>query len=168
MKEIWEKIIGFDGKYQVSNLGNIKSFHRKVDGYNVKQKVQQGYSIVHLHKNGKSFYLRVHRLVAVAFIPNPENKPQVNHIDGDKLNNSVDNLEWCSCRENILHKFNVLGYKNNGGKPKRRVLCCETGIEYASTKDAERATGIRFSSIADAAMHRSGHRTAGGFHWKTV
>ena len=168
MVEIWENIPEFDGKYQVSNFGNIKSFYKDPQGYIIKQRVQQGYKIVHLHKNKKSFYFRVHRLVAEVFIPNPEKKPQVNHKNGNKLDNIVSNLEWCSCKENILHKFNILRYKSKGGKPKKPIICCETGIEYESTKEAERQTGIKFSAIADAAMHRSRRKTAGGFHWEVI
>ena len=111
MKEIWKDVQGYEGQYQVSNLGRVKSLKRKLDnGRSVnekilnssgKKKTQYGYLMVALA--GKTF--RVNRLVATAFIPNPDNKPVVNHIDGDKENNRADNLEWATISENMLHAY---------------------------------------------------------------
>lgn len=97
MQEIWKDIKGYEGHYKISNLGR---FYNLLTNYKSKGAIDNtGYRRVHL--NNKSCLL--HRLVAEAFIPNPQNKSQVNHIDGNKLNNNVDNLEWCTPKENMVH-----------------------------------------------------------------
>ena len=111
-KEIWLDISGYEGYYQVSNLGNVKSVERKVPherkGFEfikeriLKQHINR-YAFVLLSKNRKTTNKTVHRLVAFAFIPNPENKPQVNHINGIKDDNRVENLEWCTIDYNNNH-----------------------------------------------------------------
>ena len=108
--EIWKDIEGYENKYQISNLGNVKSLETWTgDKYIKREKILKnmvygnGYYYVCLSKNGKVKKYKVNRLVAQAFIPNPENKPFTNHIDGDKLNNNVDNLEWCTQSENMKH-----------------------------------------------------------------
>lgn len=96
--EIWKDIDGYDGYYQVSNMGNVRN---AVKSKILKQqKSRNGYLTVSLTKNNKLTTYRVHRLVASAFIPNPDNKPSVNHIDCDPLNNKAENLEWCTAQEN--------------------------------------------------------------------
>lgn len=118
MKEIWKDIKEFRGLYQVSNLGRVKSIDRTTI-YNTgairttKGKIlsigknKLGYSQVSLSKHDKQYSRRVHRLVAEAFILNPNNKTQVNHIDGNKENNKVENLEWCTKSENELHAYKM-------------------------------------------------------------
>lgn len=102
MNEIWKDIPGYENKYQVSNLGNVYSYkHKRILKPYV---VRKGYLRVDLFdKNFTRRHQKVHRLVATAFIPNPENKPQINHIDGNTGNNVVTNLEWCTNDENQKH-----------------------------------------------------------------
>lgn len=121
MNEEWRDIKGFEGLYQVSNLGNVKRIkhggckfgygYRTLPERMVKQHPDyHGYKKVHLWKNNKDKPLFVHRLVAIAFIENPNNYPQINHKDEDKTNNCVSNLEWCTCK-----------YNNNYGTKKERL-----------------------------------------------
>lgn len=100
MIEIWKDIVGYEGLYQMSNLGRIRN-----NSIELKQYTQFGYNSVGLWKDKKCKKFRVHRLVAQAFIPNPHNFPHINHKDGDKSNNNVDNLEWCTYQYNIQHSF---------------------------------------------------------------
>lgn len=102
-QEEWTHVNGFDGLYIISNLGSVKSFHKGYWKTLKSSKSKKGYLVVILCKNGKETSYQVHRLVALHFIPNPENKPQVNHIDEDKENNTVSNLEWMTNKENSNH-----------------------------------------------------------------
>lgn len=109
--QIWKNINGYQGLYQVSNIGRIKTttnhyWHRQI----IRKPKIRKYAEIPLVLNGKTKWFMVHRLVAQAFIPNPQNKPQINHKDGNKLNNSVDNLQWCTESENQIHKLYVLDY----------------------------------------------------------
>lgn len=100
-KEIWKDIQNYEGMYRISNYGNIKSLKRK---HLLKSSTSpKGYSLVGLCKTGKPKTFRLSRLVGKHFIPNPENKPQINHIDGVKANNNVKNLEWATAQENTRH-----------------------------------------------------------------
>ena len=117
MKEIWKDIEGYEGLYQVSNLGNVKRLrhgdYKCVQGYRVfpeRLKIlsfdKKGYLQVGLSKNNKQTMRRVHRLVAEAFIPNPNEYPMINHKDENKANNNVNNLEWCDARYNVIYSLN--------------------------------------------------------------
>lgn len=99
MKEIWKDIKGYEGLYQVSNLGRIKSVRKKI--IKSPSLAGRGYYRLTLCNNGKNKSFYIHRLVAQAFISNPNNLSQVNHKDENKLNNCVDNLEWTDCKSNI-------------------------------------------------------------------
>lgn len=134
MREIWKDVQGYEGQYKVSNLGRVKSLKRKLgSGRSVsekilnsssKKKTQDGYLMVALA--GRTF--RVNRLVATAFIPNPDNKPVVNHIDGNKENNKADNLEWTTISENMLHAYRcglktaMIGEENPNAKLTRNQV----------------------------------------------
>ena len=160
MDEIWKDIEGYENDYQVSNLGRVKSLPKKCwngKGYWFRDgriltpvKSKKGYLNVWCRKN----IFKVHRLVANAFIPNPQNLPQVNHIDGDKTNNCVANLEWVTDGENLLHAYRVLGRKQKTGKNhhnSRAVIQLKDGKIinlFDSLNEAARATGAHFSVIS--------------------
>jgi len=116
-KEAWRPVVSFEGLYEISNKGNIRSVTRSVFhsgngrghlliGKQLSARINNyGYVSTRLNKSGKTFTRFIHRLLAEAFIPNPENKKCVNHKDGNKLNNALDNLEWLSHQENMIHAY---------------------------------------------------------------
>lgn len=132
MQEIWRAVVGYEGSYEVSNLGNVRALPRtitRIDGIEITydkphvtiRQNADGYMIVRLSKNGVRKQFNVHRLVAEAFIPNMDNLPEVNHIDANRANNCVDNLEWCTHRDNVRYAIqlgnhyctrNILGENN--------------------------------------------------------
>ena len=165
--------------YMVSSLGDIKSLPMKGNfwrGKLLRTKIDKGgYKRIWLYVDGKSKEVLIHRLVAQTFIPNPCDKPQVNHKNGDKTDNRVDNLEWVTASENELHRYRVLGHQSIGrAKSSIPVICVETGIRYTSTREAERATGISHNQILNVINRKismkNGYEyknlTAGGYHWK--
>ena len=115
MIEVWVDIIGYEGKYKVSNKGRIISIKKKPMVMKI-QTDRYGYNYIKLTRNGKGIKHKVHRLVASAFIPNTGQLPCINHIDGIKINNTVDNLEWCSVAQNNKHKIQMLYLKEYNGR----------------------------------------------------
>lgn len=131
-KEVWKDIEGYEGLYQISNLGRVKSLPKIRGRTLVEERIlspvlgNRGYKMIMLYKNNGNKRFSIHRLIAKAFIPNISNKPYINHKDGNKLNNSIENLEWCTCRENIIHALNM-GLMNyviapKGAKAKNAAL----------------------------------------------
>lgn len=173
--EIFKDIKGYEKIYQVSNLGNIKSLAREIisikNGKFRKQKIEEkilknnitktGYCIVHLCKNRKRKAKTVHRLVAEAFIKNPCNYKQINHIDGNKKNNNVKNLEWCNESMNILHSYRYLQRKQHNST--KKVKCVETGETFNSIAEAAAKKDIKASCISHVLNKRA--KTAGGYKW---
>ena len=121
-KEIWLPVNGYEGLYEVSNMGRVRSKYCVLK----LQKSNFGYNKIQLHKNKKVKHFFVHRLVTNAFIPNPKNKTQVNHIDSNKLTNHVSNLEWCTPQENTIHavksKTFCIGKRNKATKLKEKEV----------------------------------------------
>lgn len=164
--EIWKDIEGYEGKYQVSSWGRVKSLNYRRTG---KEKIlkldkcEDGYLRIKLLNNGKIYRFRVHRLVAKAFIPNPYNLPQVNHKDENPENNRVDNLEWCDPKYNSNYGTRNERCNKNHGKPKK-VLCVETGIIYPSLMEAGRCIGVGHKSIIKCCQGK--RKTTKGYHWQ--
>lgn len=127
MKELWKDVEGYEGLYMISNLGRVKSLHGS--GRILKQSGTI-YLHVSFNKNGVQKGFLVHRLVGLAFIPNPDGKPEINHKDGDKHNNSVDNLEWVTPQENQLHSIRT-GLKEHGENAANNKL---TAFEVAEIR----------------------------------
>lgn len=124
--EIWKDIKGYEGLYQVSNLGRVKSLKvSKIKSERIRKSYQQssGYISIVLCKNGKAVNHKVHRLVASAFIDNPNNLPEINHKDENKANNKVDNLEWCDSSYNKNYGTRTEKFIRSRGTP---VKCIET------------------------------------------
>ena len=151
MNEEWRDIEGFEGYYQVSNLGRVRSVDREIyHPYNktishYKGKIlkpgkrNKGYLGICLTKGNKQKSFLVHRLVAQAFIPNPYNFEQINHKDEDKTNNQVSNLEWCDCKYNMNYgnlKSNMSKTRRNNISNQKPVKCLETGQIYFNSQDA--------------------------------
>jgi len=172
MAEVWKDVKGYEGLYQVSNLGRVRSSGLQI----MKTRVSGCYYRIKLCNHGACEHVFVHRLVADAFIPNPKKKTQVNHIDGNKLNNIVSNLEWVTPSENAIHSHRVLGHKANNpalGKfgvehwNSKIVLQIKNGViigEFFGACEAQRKTKINNSGIC--MVCRGERKTAGGYQWK--
>lgn len=190
--EIWKDIKGYEGHYQVSNLGNVRCMHygRKRQNPNrgtiqnlVQLENNHGYLFVRLFKDGIKASVLIHRLVAMAFIPNPDNKPQIDHINTNPKDNRVSNLRWVTRKENInnpitLEKIRkatknnhipIYGLEKAHTNNKKPVLMIEPKSgsvisEFSCAKEASIITGIISQSISSTCTGR--RKTAGGFVWK--
>lgn len=170
-KEIWKDVPGYEGRYQVSNLGRFASIKKNHRIIRKISKFSTGYLCVSL--DGKAKLL--HRLVALSFISNPENKPQINHKNGVKADNTVDNLEWCTRSENCFHRDRELGVERVN---KKKVVCIENGFVFDSAVDAARwLTGeknrpmcviSKAYKIGACCRKEKGRKTCGGFKWNFI
>lgn len=168
MAEEWKDIEGYEGLYQVSNLGRVRSFKQNKSGHLLKYKSNcWGYFQVGLSKNGKQKLFSVHRLVAEAFIPKVENKNIVNHIDCDKSNNHANNLEWCTQKENVRHSVKLRHYEHSGAENKPVIMTEKQGAfenKFRSICEAARITGIPQQNISKCCNGKL--RSAGGYLWR--
>ena len=157
--EIWKDVKNYEGLYQVSSLGRIKSLSRLMERGKFThfskevimngQLDKDGYNVFMLTLNRKQKLLKGHRIVAQAFISNHDNKPQVNHINGIKTDNRVENLEWNTNSENQLHSYKI-GTSKKGGEHGRakKVLNIQTGIFYDTISEAADAHNIRRNNLS--------------------
>lgn len=166
MKEIWKDVCGYENYYQISNYGQVK---RKDSNYILKnQRKPNGYLYVSLYANKISSKKYIHRLVAEAFLSNDLKLAQVNHIDGNKKNNIVTNLEWCTQQENLLHAKNnnlinpTIENLKHDSKP---VLRIEDYKIYKNVKAAALDMKVTDSAIRKAIL-KGPQATSCGFHWK--
>ena len=169
-KEIWKPILGYEGLYEVSNKGNVRSMNR-IDsiGRHRKGKLmtlyydKRGYVKVSVTKNNKQRGCFVHRIVAIAFIPNPNNYPQVNHINECKTDNRVDNLEWCTNEYNNAYGTRKYRISVTEGTPIcQYTITNEFVREFHSIREAQRIVGK--CRILDV-IHGK-RKSAGGYIWK--
>lgn len=160
MEEVWKDIKGYEGIYQLSNLGRIKNIKRNIirrpSGHN------GGYQIILLCKEGVMRGFSIHRLVAEAFIPNPENKPEVNHIDEDKTNNSASNLEWVTSKENN-------NYGTRVQRSSKGIIITNTSgktLEFPSMTACADYLGCTVSSISYCVRNKKQNREGYTFKYK--
>ena len=156
-----KQIEGYEN-YAITEDGKVWSYNR--DKFMKTRFNRSGYEVVNLYADGMCKTFSVHRLVAQAFIPNPNDYSQINHIDGDKENNNISNLEWCTAGQNNIHAI-----ENGLRKEKnyiRKIHCIETGIVYDSIAKAARATKTPTTSIWYCLKGKQ--KTANLFHWEYV
>lgn len=170
----WIDVLGYEGKYQVSSDGQVRSLDRlsshgrRIRGVMLSQMKLKGYPAVHLSKNGNIKMCTVHRLVATAFLPASKGRTQVNHKNGIKTDNRVENLEWCTPSENERHSYRVLKKKsrrNWKGGPEHAYIGEGNGIKvkFRSHAELEKA-GYSGSAVSRCANGRS--KTSGGLVWR--
>ena len=158
--EYWKPVVGYEGLYEVSNKGHIRNSKMKLLSQNTNN--SRKYHRVWLCRNYEKNSFHVHRLVALAFIPNFQNKPQVNHIDGNKNNNCVENLEWCTNSENINHAY----HSDLKLKSERPVLRIEDNKYFRSASEAAREIECTPCDIVGCC--RKNRKYTHGYHFKYV
>lgn len=164
--ETWKSITGYEGLYEVSNLGRVKSL--KFDKEKIlKPNKVKGYLRVELLKNGQRKLLYVHRLVAAAFIPNPKGLPEVNHKDEDKTNNSVTNIEWVSRWDN-MHFGTLYERISKPVEASKYLDFREICLRFASTAEAGRNGYVQqaVSKCCNVCFHREGNNKYRGLYWR--
>lgn len=166
--EVWKDVKGYEGRYQISNRGRVKSL--PIDEKFCKRTEEvimrtftcgSGYQEVIFTSRRKRKPMLIHRMVAEAFIANPDEKKEVNHKDGNKMNNDVTNLEWVTPSENIRHSYDVL---LNKPPHTRKVTCIETKEVFVSIKEAADRYGLLVPLIWKCCNGMQ--KTTGGFHWE--
>ena len=195
-KEIWKPVVGFEGMYEVSNMGNVRSLNRVVIKYGRKVTLKGkqlspaaklGYKFVNLYKNSKGSRRNISRLVAEAFIPNPKNKPQVDHINTIRDDNRVENLRWVTQKENMNNPITRQNHRDKvyidstkhkilSTRKERDLINKEKTVyqytidgvyiaSYKSVAEASRITGVDAASIGNVCRRGRGGKSAGGFIW---
>ena len=179
IEEIWKPVVGYEGIYEVSSLGRVKSCERTIIRSNGREinfpdKIMKpsinhkGYLIIDLRKNGNRQGGFIHRLVGKAFIDNPLNKERINHKNGDKTDNRVQNLEWVTNQENMAHAYKFLGRTNKAASESRKRIVEQLNGDgsivniFESIKEAFDKTGINNIS----AVCRGIKQNAGGYKWR--
>lgn len=169
--EIWKGIKDFEN-YLISSIGNVKSKNYKRTGKEkllIQKENNKGYKTVGFSKNGRMYYFTIHRLVADAFLPKIIGKNCVNHKNGIKTDNKVNNLEWCTHSENMQHSYNVLNnrtlleYTNS---IKKAVKCVETGETFSCSGDVTKKYGFNDRHINECCNKK--RKTANKLHWEFV
>jgi hypothetical protein len=178
MTEIWKAIPGYEGLYEVSDQGRVRGLSRRVETRNrwgqimlktvvgtllAGSRNKKGYRQIHLCKEGVYTTFRLSRLVAKAFIPNPENKPQVNHLDGDLKNNAISNLEWATNDENQRHSWAHLNRQQSGPEKRPVIASNKKETRYYPFIHAAAKDGISASHICKVLAGRG--NTCRGFSW---
>ena len=182
--EIWKPIPGYEGLYEASSMGRVRSVDREVRHKRYPKKLVKrkshilknatltnGYKAVCLNKNGKKYRYKLHRIIAMTFIPNPEHLPHVDHANNLRYDNRPENLRWCSIRQNVEWREEKL---NPGDRSRKNILCKETGqvfrtsyqaADWVVTKNLTTSTNWKTiaGNIRDAC--KFGNRTAYKFHW---
>lgn len=171
MKEEWKDIKEYEGLYQISNFGRVKSLEKRAGNSKRKEKIlkefkdKNGYIRVILCKNNKTSLKGVHRLIAEAFIPNPNNYPQINHKDEDKQNNNINNLEWCTCKYNINYGNRT---KKAIGKLKIKVNQYKLDGTFIKTWDSISEAIKFYKNSGIYLVCRGKKETASGYKWEYI
>ena len=155
--EIWKDIENYEGLYQISNFGNIKRNNKILKPF----KNTNGYYQIVLYKECKKKHCLVHKLVANAFIENKNNYKYINHKDENKLNNNINNLEWCTAKYNC-------NYGTRNERLSSPVLCVELNKKFKSIKEASKLLNVQQAHISKCCLNKKHHNTAGGYHWRYV
>lgn len=182
MSEVWKPIKGYEGIYEVSSYGRVRSLARmRIDKKGRRKPIpekmlkmhdRKGYDSVTLQDMGRKAIMSVHRLVAMAFIPNPDNLPIINHRDENPKNNQVSNLEWCDISYNTRYGTGIERAKaKHDYKYKSVEQLTMDGkhiATYKGVREAAKATGADASVIIRVCKHKGNSETAGGYRWKYI
>lgn len=169
-QEIWKDMEGFEGFYRISNMGRV--FSIKTSKIRATSVNNSGYETIHLYKNACHKSATVHRLVALAFVPNHNNYSEINHLNENKLDNRADNLEWCSRRYNQVYSGNIERWTKAGalgGKMKRSKKVYQFTLEgdfikeWFSAREAQAELGLARTGIGKCCLGK--YKTYGGFLW---